>query len=508
MSIFRSSTRSYAVDVLALALMLAALAVALTKTSGLTAPHDQWDHFRDIAQAQTVRDGAPLSDQYYRDEWVWYNPLLPWTLALGSAITGTSVEVFHVRSGPWLNLLGPLALYLLGVRLIGRTAAFIALAVYLFFAIGDGPGWAYATYSPWLYSNDFAEGIFFTAALALQAASDRLTLTRAGAAGALIGLTFLAHTAPALILVILACAAFARRWRMLLTTGAAAFVVASPFLYSIGLQYHFHVVNTTPLSWVWEGVLTSQTLPQFLKDNAVLIALAAFGAVITTVPFLLVWVAGATALLLYAISPLTPLIPAFHFWKWATAAMALLAGTTLAWLCSATPVTPWAALRQRGSSPHGVNLVAIALTVAAVVWHWPVYLDRGDLSERTPRNSNHVDAVAFLREATIPNDVVLGTADAVRTIIGPAGRKTVAPDVYLANPYVSFSPRARARNSMLAAIEAGDVRTYNDLARQYNVTAVVSLGLDACAAAFRMLPPRARFGNVCISGYVRSARLR
>ena len=55
------------------------------------------DHFRDSSQAQTVRDGAPLSDQYYRDEWVWYNPLLPWALALGSAITGTSVEVLHLR---------------------------------------------------------------------------------------------------------------------------------------------------------------------------------------------------------------------------------------------------------------------------------------------------------------------------------------------------------------------------------------------------------------------------
>ena len=92
-----SGTRSYAVDVLALALILAALAVALTKTSGLAAPDDHWDHFRDSSQAQTVRDGAPLSDQYYRDEWVWYNPLLPWALALGSAITGTSVEVLHLR---------------------------------------------------------------------------------------------------------------------------------------------------------------------------------------------------------------------------------------------------------------------------------------------------------------------------------------------------------------------------------------------------------------------------
>ena len=480
--------------------------MALTKTSGLTAPPDQWDHFRDIAQAQTVRDGAPLSDQYYRDEWVWYNPLLPWALALGSAITGTSVEVFHVRSGPWLNLLGPLAFYLLGVRWIGRTAAFIALAVYLFFATGDGPGWAYATYSPWLYSNNFAAGIFFTAALALQAASDRPTLTRAGAAGALVGLTFLAHTAPALILAIMACAAFARRWPILLTTGAAAFVVASPFLYSIGLQYHFRVVHTEPLSWVWNA-LTLDTLPQFLKDNAVLIALAAFGAVITTVPFLLVWVAGATALLLYAISPLTPLIPAFHFWKWATAAMAFLAGTTLAWLCSARPVRPWVAVRESQPPSPRANLIAISLTVAAVVWHWPVYLDRGDLSGQTQRNRSHVEAAEFLRETTSANDVVLGNAGAVRTIIGPAGRKTVTPHPYLANPYVLYSPRARARRGMLAAIEAGDVRTYNDLARQYNVTAVVSLGLDACAAAFRMLPPRARFGNVCISGYVRSARL-
>ena len=344
-----SLTRQHAVDVLALVLILAALVVAVTKTSNLSAPHD-WDHFRDIALAQTVRDGAPLSDQYYRDEWVWYNPLLPWTLALGSAMTGTSVEVFHVRAGPWLNLLGPLAFYLLAVSWIGRSAAFMALAVYLFFAIGNGPGWAYATYSPWLYSNDFAEGIFFAAALALQVASDRPTVTRTVCAGALIGLTFLAHTAPALILVIMACAAFARRWPMLLITGAVAFAVASPFLYSIGLQYNLRVVNTTPLSWVWD-LFTLATLPQFLRDNAILIGLAAFGAVITTSRLLLVWVAAATVLLLYAVSSTAPVVPAFHFWKWATAAMALLAGTTLAWLCSSRPVPPWAVMRQSPSPP-------------------------------------------------------------------------------------------------------------------------------------------------------------
>ena len=490
----------YLVDSVALVLILATLAVALTNTSDLIAPPDTWDHFRDIALAQTVRDGAPLSDQYYRDEWVWYNPLLPWTLALGSAMTGTTVEVFHVRAGPWLNLLGPVAFYLLGIRWIGRTAAFIALAIYLFFAAGNGPSWAYATYSPWLYSNTFAQGIFFTAALALGAASDKPTLPRAAGAGVLMGLTFLAHTGPALILVVMACAAFAFHWRMLLATGAAAFVVASPFLYSIGVHYHFETVSTRPLAWVWHDVLTLSLLPEFLKDNAVLVGLAAFGAVITTSRLLLVWLAAAGALLLYALSPAAPIIPAYHFWKWATAAMALLAGTAVAWLCSTTPAQAWAAVRQPAvPPPRQASLLAVALTVALVVWHWPAYVNLDDFSpERIPRTRHDVEAVEFLRDFTRPDDVILGNADAVRWIIGPAGRKTIAPDSYLANPYVPFVPRARARDGMLAAIEAGNAVTYYELAREYGVVAAVFLNRDDCRAAYRMMPPLERFGDICV----------
>ena len=116
-------------DLVSLGLILAALTVALRTTSGLTAPNDP-DHFRDVAQAQTARDGHPLSDQYYRGEWAWYNPLLPWVLALGSALTHTEIETFHAQAGPWLNLLGPLAFYLLAVRLAGRRAALVALALY------------------------------------------------------------------------------------------------------------------------------------------------------------------------------------------------------------------------------------------------------------------------------------------------------------------------------------------------------------------------------------------
>lgn len=425
----------------------------------------------------------------------------PWTLAIGSALTGTTVEIFHIRAGPWLNLLGPLAFYLLGVRLVGRTAAFIALAIYLFFTMGDSRlGWAYATYSPWLYSNNFVAGIFFTTVLALAVVSNRPTLPRSAGVGVLMGLTFLAHTGPALILVMMTCAVFVRQWRMLLTTGTVAFIVASPFLYSIGVQYRFDVANTTPLAFTWEVIPTISALPQFLKDNALLVGLAAFGAAITTSRLLLVWLGAAAALWLYALSSVGPVIPAFHFWKWSTAAMSMLAGVTLKWLCSTIPQQAWAAARQPTSLPSGrTNLLAITLTVVAVAWQWPTYVNRADFLIEPSRTHHDVAAVKFLRDATRPDDVLLGNDFAVRAIIGIAGRKTVAPGQSIANPYVPFSPRVQARNSMMAAIQEGNVRNFNELAREHDVAAVVSIGASECAAAFRMLPPLARFGDICIS---------
>ena len=56
-------------DLAAAALIIAALAVALRMTRDLPGAFDP-DHFRDIAQAQTSRDGHPLSDPYYKGEWV------------------------------------------------------------------------------------------------------------------------------------------------------------------------------------------------------------------------------------------------------------------------------------------------------------------------------------------------------------------------------------------------------------------------------------------------------
>jgi hypothetical protein len=470
-------------DAVAAAFIILALLAARHATADLPGAHDP-DHFRDIAQAQTVRDGHFLSDPYYRGEWAWYNPLLAWTLALGSSATRTTVEEFHVHGGPWLNLLAPLMFYLLAVRLTGRRAALGGLTLYLFFITGQEHSWAAATYSPWLFSDNFSEGLFFSAALAVLWTEERPGTTRAAIAGALMGVTFLAHTAPALILAIMACALWYRRWRMLLVSGGAALLCASPFLGVIALHYHFHVVHAAPLVYQYAPVSTEGFVAT-VRHNGWLIAAALAGLWIVRSRFLATWIVVAFAMTLYALAPPTPLLPAFHFWLYVTAALAVLAGALLAFLARNT-------------------YLFAALAVILVAWHWNAYVTRPDfqagrfLSAR--RNADHIAAAAFLRTVAQPDDVVLGNDGVVRLIIGVAGRKTVAPDPLFANPYVEYESRRADRDRLLTAVEQGDLAAFRPLASQRDISVAVMNDATGCTMAARMFPLTWQLrGDICVS---------
>lgn len=479
-------------DAVAVALIAAALIVALRTTRDLRGAHDP-DHFRDIAQAQTTRDGHPLSDPYYRGEWAWYNPLLAWTLAAGSAALGVTVEQFHVHDGPWLNLLGPIAFYLLAVRVAGRRAAIGALALYLFFVTGNEHSWASATYSPWPFSGNFAEGLFFAAGLALLWADANLTAVRAIVAGACIGLTFLAHTAPGLILALAASLLWWRRWRRLPLAGAAALVCALPFLGPLALHYGFHVAHATPLTYQYDPISAGHFV-QTLEQYWWLIAGALAGAIIARPRFVIAWLGVALALTLYAMVPARTFLPAFHFWLYVTAALALLTGTALAWVCRNT-------------------LVLAVVTIVLVAWNWHAYESRADLATgrflSLQRIDDHIAAATRLRALTTSDDVVLGGNGVVRLIIGPAARKTVAPDPFFANPYVAYEPRNAARDRMLAAIERGDMATFAPLARANDVSTTVVNGASSCEMATRMFPLTWRLqGDICISVFEDAERVR
>jgi hypothetical protein len=115
-----------------LALVVAAAAPAIRATSHLVWPPD-YDILRDIAAAQTIRDGKWGTDPYYANEVAWYNPLIPATMALGSVLFDVSVPEMFTRSGAWINILNPLMFFACATTLIGIEAALVATAAFLFY---------------------------------------------------------------------------------------------------------------------------------------------------------------------------------------------------------------------------------------------------------------------------------------------------------------------------------------------------------------------------------------
>jgi len=468
-----------------------ALSVAMGAVGGLTWPYDG-DHFRDIAQAQTTLDGHPLADPFYLGEWVWYNPLVPWIVALGSYVTGASPALVHVQGGPWLNLIAPLAFYVLCSRASGQRAALVSLALFLFVNCRSDPSLTCATYSPWLFVATFTQGLFFLTIAAMDVAASRRTDTAAALVGLFAGLTFLSHTGPALILGGVALATLPRR--SILLSGLIAILIASPFVWSIVVHYRLHILNPAPMAWRWPPV-TLAGFPATLASNAVLIAVALPGLVLVKSRVVRSWLFVAALLTAYGLArdaapSLPAIVPTFHFWRYFMAGATLLAGATVAWAFERLPA--------RFAAPA----LALAVTVL-VAWVLPQYRTRFDFvygrSVAQGRNPDLSAAATFLHTSTPADAVVLGSRGLSLEVIGPAGRKVVGVNANWANPYVDNAPRVGARDGMLADIGAGRVDAFMRQAVRDGVTHSVGMGQQECdAMAAAKLEPLYRFGEVCV----------
>lgn len=469
----------------------AALVVGLRTVSGLRWPYDG-DHFRDIAQAQVTRDGHPLSDPHYAGELIWYNPLVPWVVGGGSAIARVTPAAFHVQAGPWLNVIAPIGFYLLGAQLAGRGAAFAALILFLFFNGRTEPALTTPTYSPWLFVATFAQGLFYLSLAGLAWAGRRNTDGAAALAGALAGITFLTHTAPAIVLG--ACALVLLPFRRLIVAGLVALVVASPFLYAIVWRYHLHVLNSAPMTWRWLPV-TPGGMPDTLRANAVVIGLGIAGLVMVRSRVGMAWLGSAAALLGYALwvegHPAWPaLVPAFHFWRYTLAALILFSGAAIWWAC------------ERAARRYAPLLLAGG-AVAAVVWMWPQYQSRFDLvygqSIAADRDPNQAAVTAFLHSSTPADAVILGNRGASLQVIGPAGRRVVAVNANWSNPYLDNATRVRDRDAMLQALTEHRPDDFAARAAAYRVTHVVGVGPEECARiAWPPLQLMYTFGTLCV----------
>lgn len=262
--------------------LIGILMCALAFMQGFLTTHDlDWggdpDFYRDIAHAQTIRDGYYWADPLYLGETLWYNPLVPALVAGGSWLTNLPVYLVHTRIGAYFNLLAPISFYILIAYLFDRWTAVISTLGFLFIVSNHAPSWASATYSPWLFTQNFVQsGFYFTLAVykrALYAEKYRWYL----AVGILLGITFLGHTAPALILGSIigiftlqtiiqsrssVLSSLFPPYRMIINFGIVlilALIVSIPFLYSIVGHYHLKIKNWASSIWLYYSL----NLPNF-----------------------------------------------------------------------------------------------------------------------------------------------------------------------------------------------------------------------------------------------------
>ena len=491
---------------------------ARAATAGVDWP-DQYDSMRDIGIAQSILDGRYPEDHIFLGEVQWYNPLMGAMVAAGSYVTGLPTHVVDVRLGAYLNLLIPIGFFCLAVVLFGT---WVALAATVWFMFGNVMTERYcilATYSPWLYAPHFAQCPFFFALVAYHKAEHTGRYRWYLAAGVLLGLTFLCHTAPALIFGgVVLIMTMRRLWvdrrkrpvgpqirravLQLFALVATAFVTSLPYTLPLLRRYRFFVQNPFPALYM-DSYVQLSLLPELLRKGfSVPSGLALLGLVLLCVMparsctrrVLGCWLAVTVALLAnfylwQALMPLevrTPqIVPGHHYLIQLSIVRALLIGYgSVAGIQCVGRLAGRILMRFR---PPGVQppkhrgaesrLAAVLATLVLGVFSYPGYSSWVEFTKTRDQETyaaqftHRTRAYSWILENCSPSDVFLCETEAALTVVGPAGRKLVATMEIFANPYVF--PRGPERTAMLEALRNGDRETFRTLAEGFDVTHVL-----------------------------------
>jgi hypothetical protein len=499
-------------------LCVTAFRLAAHATGLMQWPHDP-DLYRDAAAAQRLLDCRCLADPLYRGETLWYNPLVPAIVAALSAMLHVPVHILYARAGPVLNLVPLAGFYTLARVSFGRLTAGLATFAFLFLVDPAAPAWASASYSPWLFAGVFTQGLFYLTLALHQQARHREGLAWNVAVGAGVGLTFLGHSAPALLLgTVLALDALVSggplraRLRGLAIEAVTAAAVAAPLLYSVVWRYRLRELNPMPSDWAYPAhlvdMMPSIPLGSLWITGSFLCAglfVAGFapdvkrraasvwlwgGANIAWLAYRALLAPGAARWL--GVHP--PLfVPAFHFVFYLRAFTCLLAAAGLTWAIERA-----AAAAARDRLARSAVTATLALLVILVAYRdvGRDYADKHDLAEarsaawRMSYRTEEQAAFDWVRHETRPGDVILASERAGLFVVGPAGRNVVLVDGYFSNPFVDLEARRADWHALWTAARRGDRQAFEPLAARYGVAYILvddraaAADLDRAAGCF------------------------
>jgi hypothetical protein len=482
----------------------------------LTWAYDR-DFDRDMAFINDSLDGHFGLDPAYQGQYLWYNPLLFSLETMLVKLTGLPANIIVTRAGMYLDLLGPITFFLMVWRMVNLRVATAALLSYLFLAAGNIEGSGAATYSPWLYPVTFAQFFFYLDVLFCYKAFQTGKYSWFVLLGVSIGLTFLAHTAPAviiiLILILLQGANFLRAIKQKQNSaigkyflqGIAVFIpfllINLPFLYYIIGKYHLNIVNKfivdwrpTAMQWVNWKILVSHNL-----SFSLLIAAVGFVWVYRKFrsqpqrAIFVNWFLVTVVMYIYTTSipgirdkfhiQLPETVPNYHYFFYLKALQSVLYGFGLVFLLDLL-------LRRITVSKPAlyIQLFAGAILLYAFVYY-PWYCKRADFVDRRKLSLEkanklyRVEMYDYLVHK-VPDDKVILCPEQESTFpVLASGRKMVCVSILWSNPYVDFQKRLEDDSVMLHFVETGQPASARHLFDDYKVSYVFLPNDQAAPAA-------------------------
>lgn len=436
------------------------------------------DSLRDLGFIQALLDGNYWQDPSYAGAWRYYPPLVHVIVAIAAHVLGVSdLALFWTRSGIWLNLMTPVAFFLMCRGLFANSPA--AAAATCFYVLWSGSRlwpWVTGGYTPWPLTPLIAQTLFFVSVLAIVTSrppSLKLSsLLCAALIGLLIGLTALAHLVPAVILTaIVTVAAVVRAQcdpRIIIWLGVVGIVelaTAAPYLVPAILFYPQGILNEVYSGWVDNTLMLSNMESALISNAPGVLALLATVILVrrrrdlrqVSIAALLAWIAVCSLFILrhyLCALPATGQASACHVFVLTVHHYQLYLQN--AWSCL-MGYAAWAAYQEaarpghaRWCRPAAVTIVFAALAVG--MWS---FLHR-EYDESALQYKFDREAYRWVLANTRPSNIFVTDDNSGWAAIA-AGRRMVAIPALFSNPFVDWTARDERRRAYLdAASRDGD----------------------------------------------------
>jgi len=475
------------------------------------------DFDRDIAYIRTALAGHYGQDANYAGEYMWYNPLLFLSETLIVKLTGLPINIVVARAGAFLNILGPVFFFLMVAKLFDYKAALASLLSFLFLAAGNLPCWGGATYSPWLISDSFVQFLFYINVILCYQAYSTQEMRWFILLGASIGITFLGHSAPTILIIMIMVvlqlqniisALRQKEYKMItryvlqgVVTVIPFLLCAFPFLYFVWGKYDFHFVNRVILECA-PGIFARKESAKLLEANitfSLLIAVIGLywfykkyqNKLIRRLVFS--WLVITVVMYLYeSVVPtldrldkihLPDTIPAFHYFFYLKVLQSIF--FAFGFICILQQLSVWLTkvAKRKIYFTHSTGLFVCAVLLYAIVYY-PIYIHRADFSVARAeaiakgKETDKIEIYNFIEKNVPLNNVLLCEHDLSLFPVMPTAIKMVSVETFFSNPYISYDRREADRDSMLSYLSNSRPAIAGKLFNDYKVSVVLLTNKD------------------------------